>query len=512
MKRVSALTIQWAAAGLALLLMIGAATLLAHPLASQRAAPQHEDEANAPLEVINDAGPGSRAASAAKASASALSPAAAVPTAFHNIRVEENWPQQSGSSLKYIPINRSGSAYLSLGGQVRVRSEFWDDFFFSNAPGRDDSFGLFRLRLHGDLYLGSHVRFFVEGKSALSSGRDLPGGNRPIDVDHVDLLNALVDIKAPAGDGSFTFRLGRQEIQLGKQRLISPLDWANTRRSFDAARSILKMGGWRLDTFFGRLVQVRKYDFNSYNNSGNDLFGAYLSGNLGKSGLNADFYWLGLDRDRSTRQGVSGSENRHSLGARLGGRIGESRFDFDVEGTYQFGDHADRDIRAEMFSAIVGYSLPEHSWNPRFFLGFDYASGDDDPNDGSTETFDQLFPLAHAYLGFADVTSRQNNVDLHGGVTFKPIKRFGVRMDIHQLWRANENDALYNAGGSAVLSGGPGTPKEIGTEIDLTVTFKPKAGWLVSAGYSRVFAGDFVKASTPGQDINFVHLGVQYTS
>ena len=36
------------------------------------------------------------------------------------------------------------------------------------------------------------------------------------------------------------------------------------------------------------------------------------------------------------------------------------------------------------------------------------TGGDSDPLDGTAGTFNQLFPLAHKYLGHADVLARQN--------------------------------------------------------------------------------------------------------
>ncbi len=145
------------------------------------------------------------------------------PATFQNIRFEEVWTSDSNdSSLKYIPLNDSGTSFLSLGGQIRIRGESWNNFGFLDAPGRSDTFGLLRIRLHADFYLGPHVRFFVEGKSAQSSGRDLPGGNRTLDIDTIDIQNLIVDLKAPiSSDGSVFFRLGRQELQFGKQRLVS---------------------------------------------------------------------------------------------------------------------------------------------------------------------------------------------------------------------------------------------------------------------------------------------------
>lgn len=49
-------------------------------------------------------------------------------------------------------------------------------------------------------------------------------------------------------------------------------------------------------------------------------------------------------------------------------------------------------IHAWMAAADAGYTFETCSWTPRLGIGFDYGSGDDDPNDGTHDTFNQLYP------------------------------------------------------------------------------------------------------------------------
>jgi hypothetical protein len=87
--------------------------------------------------------------------------------------------------------------------------------------------------LHADFHAGEHFRAFVMGKSALVTDRELIGGRRTVDQDEADLQDAFVDLMTTVGDTKLLLRSGRQEMAFGKQRLISPLDWANSRRTFD---------------------------------------------------------------------------------------------------------------------------------------------------------------------------------------------------------------------------------------------------------------------------------------
>ena len=214
---------------------------------------------------------------------------------FQNIRAEDSQEARE-AALYYTPLKLNDASSLSVGGQVRVRGEYWENWNF--AEQNDDEFLLTRIRLHTDLRVCQGFRVYVEGISALAYDRDLPpkGGKRPIDHDALDLLNAFGDITV----GDSTLRAGRQEMSYGRQRLISPLDWVNTRRTFDGARLMNTLGGWQADLFVTRLVLVQKYEFND-GDSGQDFYGAYATHKLAATKGDLDIYLLGLDKDWAYR-------------------------------------------------------------------------------------------------------------------------------------------------------------------------------------------------------------------
>lgn len=430
---------------------------------------------------------------------------------FQNLRFEEIWPQSGNSGrLKHIVLGRDEDLVLSLGGQLRLRGESWSNFSFGSSKSQDDEFGLFRLRLHADLQFKSRFRVFVEGKSALAAGRELPGGFRILDVDSADLQNALVDLKILPEADRLTLRVGRQELQFGKQRLVSPLDWSNTRpRSFDGARAIVRAGVWRLDAFWTQHVQVRKYALNS-SNSGTRFFGAYAAGKLPGLPFDLDLYWLGLTRERSFFGGVGGREERHTFGARMGGSL-RPGLDFDFEAARQLGEHGTRDVRAYSITGQLGHRFVNVRTTPRLYIGFDRASGDEDPFDGKVGTFNQLFPLGHAYFGFIDTVARQNAIDWNHGLSFNPVAQVVLSTDFHQFWRASRQDALYDAGGAVVRPGNAGTAKRLGWEIDFTAEYKVNRHSLVTGGLSYFLPGRFIRESGSSERIRFSYLTLQYT-
>lgn len=432
-------------------------------------------------------------------------------------RDEEDWSSFDPATgddwldpIKHVSLTDDGSVWASFGGELRLRVENWQNFGFNG--NNDDTFALGRALLHADLHVGEHVRFFVQGISALATDRDLPGGQRTLDVNELDLQSAFADIIFPTEGGpTFTLRVGRQEFLFGKQRLVSPLPWANDMRSWDAARLIVELDRWRVDAFFSRYINSQKYEFDDWE-PGSDFYGVYAAGKVGASArpFDLDLYFLGLNRSSATFNGTTGEEDRFSIGARFGGKIGDTGLDFDVEGTYQFGDVGSADVSAFSIAALLGYTFGESSMTPRVHLGFDYASGDDSPGDGDVNTFNQLFPLGHAYFGYMDFVGRQNVIDVSGGFSIKPLPKLTLKLEGHLFWRADTSDAMYNAGGGVVRPGGGSDESEIGQEIDLTVIYALDRHLTLEAGYSHFFSGAFIEDTGPDDDMDWVYAMATY--
>jgi hypothetical protein len=162
-------------------------------------------------------------------------------------------------------------------------------------------------------------------------------------------------------------------------------------------------------------------------------------------------------------------------------------------------------------------------------MGFDYASGDDDPNDSDLQTYNQLFPTAHQYFGYADVIGRQNIVDAHGGVQFHLLenKRFAKNLAFeiqqHVFWRANTSDALYNTGAGAAAAppvagiaraAGGSDASYVGNELDLLLNWQMDRHLAGYIGYSHFFAGDFISqtgGANGSQDIDSLYAALVYT-
>lgn len=413
--------------------------------------------------------------------------------------------------LKHIDLNDDGSVWLSAGGSARARYEHYENYKFD--PKYDDGFLLTRVRLHGDLRAGEHFRAFVEGKSAFSTERSLSGGQRTADTDELALQQAFVDFILPVGSQTtLTLRPGRQMLSFGKERLVSAMPWRNTLMTWDGVSLILDHGGWNTQAFWAQNVPVQKYDFNSSDRQ-TQFFGVYATGPLSEThGIHADAYFLGLDQSdiTNTFNGTTGAERRYTVGGRLFGEVPCCGLDYDVEAAYQFGDLGAFGIQAWAFATEIGYTF-DCKTKARPFIGFDYASGDNSAG-GNVQTFNQLFALEHAFLGYIDTIGRQNIIDVSTGLSLEPIKKLKARAAYHVFWRASTSDAIYNSSGP-LIAGGAAGDRFVGTEIDLTLKYKLKKNTYLMVGYSRFFAGDFVNngAPTKNQDIQSVKFQVQWT-
>ncbi|MFM1921065.1 MAG: hypothetical protein RLZZ303_2699 [Candidatus Hydrogenedentota bacterium] len=452
--------------------------------------------------------------------------------AFTNLRYDENWatydPAAGGTWMAPIKhIDLSDSVWLSLGGDLRLRWEYFDGANFDNA--NEDSYLLYRTYLHADLHLGPHWRVFLQGRFSEVDKRELPGGNREaLDYDRVDLWNTFIEASYPVGDLRLTARLGRLELQYGKQRLISPLDWVNNRRIFDGVQTQLAAadGRWKLDAFVTQPVVIDG-DSLTWNDTDDDrvFAGLYYTVKLGEAGKHGlDAYLLYQQRDALALV----REDLYTLGARAFGPV-YGNLSYDVEAAWQFGEREvsgrffdnTLDINAWFASAEFKYTFAEAWGKPYLALGLDYASGDGDPTDDDVETFNQLYPLGHAYFGYIDTVALQNvkAVKLGSGIALVPNK-LTAAADYHWLWRAHEGDGLYNAGGAPVRGAQFVTPggrtvtaqeSELGQELDLTLNYTPNRHLAFALGYSRFWAGDFLQETGVADDTDFVYLQAEVT-
>ena len=439
------------------------------------------------------------------------------PPKYELLRYREDWsallcvppcerPDLS-DRIKAVPVAGDGCWWANFGGQVRVRCESFQNFAFGAIADDDDSWFLSRVRLHADLHAGEHLRAYVEGIYADQDERT--AGPRAIDENHGDLLDAFVEAFGRVGPATEAgVRLGRFEMNYGKQRVIGAFDWANTRRTYEGVGAWAKTASRRLDGWVTRPVVVDADEFDERDDDA--LFAGLYYADASCPDLKWDAYLLHLARDRATWLGVADDETRWTVGLRGDGPFRGTRFDWDAEAAYQLGRFGGETISAGMVTAEVGWKPCGTCFEPRIALGADWASGDDGAG-GGLGTYDQLFPTGHLWFGYADFVGRQNVTAARLTATAKPGPKWTVRADLHRFWRSSEDDAAYNAGGGVLRAPAGSGERDLATEVDLTIKFSPDRHWDLEAGWARAFAGSFLEETGAHGDVDFLWLSAAFT-
>src|SRR6056297_1049623 len=232
-----------------------------------------------------------------------------------------------GDRLKGIDLPHDGK--LDVSGEFRLRYHDERNFRGPNGiTGVDDLFWLTRYRHAGNYRATSWLRLYTEFLYADPAGEQTtPLG---IEENHGDLRNLFADIRLlETGTGELFLRSGRQEMLYGSQRLISPLDWSNTRRTFDGFKLSYRGADWNVDGFFLNPVANDVKGFDERRDAV-DFWGVYASRKGWEIGT-VDTYFLSLENDQV-------GFRYDTLGARISGQRSGLLYAF--EGGVQFGDNA----------------------------------------------------------------------------------------------------------------------------------------------------------------------------
>lgn len=438
--------------------------------------------------------------------------AASTRPAYAAERYDEDWSFLRDRSkrtdffdpIKWIPLDKDGSVFLTLGGELRERFQDVRNMEFGLPSPTHEENGFHRIFLFADVHLGPHFRTFVDLVNA-----EIMGGIAnppPTEKDPLDLLQAFADLILPVRDhGSFTLRFGRHEMTFGSGRFISFRDTPNVRREFDGVRTFWTNGnGKRLDAFLVRPVNPQLGVFNDHGDSTQLFWGVYattpVAVNAAKMGLSLDLYYLGLDRKNATVAQGTAQERRHTIGARLfGKRTGfdwdEARdfrrpsqtdndpaFDWDVEGAFQFGSFATAQIRAWMISSNWGYTVAEYPLSPRLGLKADVLSGDQNLQDNRLGTFNPLYPSLQ-YYSQPGLFGPSNLINLQPNITVAATKSVSVNVAWSSLRRESTADAFY-APPLVPVSGTVNGKRLIGQESSVNLAWQATVHLTVTATYA----------------------------
>jgi hypothetical protein len=417
-------------------------------------------------------------------------------------------------------------------GEVRENNR---DFDSSVHDDNDDSWLLNRFRLGLALKPVTWLKIYgqtQDAREAFSDRANIPGVRSAEGDDIFDLRQgyvALGDIKK----FPLLLTVGRQAVSYGDSRLVADSKWGNFGRTFDAVRLRFEQPRYWVEGFAMRPVQIERHEFNA-SDSEDNFFGGYFSTELIPK-QTTDFYVFYRDKsdnqpdlDPTNKIDPEGSWNGPAARfATLGARVKSKRdalqgWDYSGELAYEVGDVYASDLASARFNlsafalhAAVGYTAKELPWKPRCGLEYDYASGDSDPKDGNSESFQNLFPSNHDKYGFMDEFSWRNIHDLRFQINAKPAKKLELEFDFHAFWLADTHDYWYRSNGISTLRTKTPDGRDVrtigarsfaGEEVDLTATYELAKGVKLQAGYSHFFAGPYLADTGASSDADFGYL------
>ena len=441
---------------------------------------------------------------------------AAPQVGYRLLRYDEDWTflrdprkrRDVWDPLKYVPLNRPETAYVSFGGETRERYEYYSSVGFGRGPTDRDGYFLERTLLHADAHFGDGARLFAQFGSSEEDGRK--GGPRPFDRDTRDVVQLFADgrLKLTPQD-AVTLRVGRQQMSFGSARLVGTGEGLNVLTRFDGAHAILQTRTWRVDAFDTRTTASSYGIADGAAQYKRLLWGVYGTNPTQFGRTNGlDVYYLDFNSRSEIYTSGTGREERRTGGVRLFGQNGP--IDYNNELIYQWGRFQGGDIDAYSIQTDNGITARRWHLSPRLGLRLDMATGDRNPADHGLQTFNPLF-VAPNYYNQSSLAGVRNFVDVHPTLDLHPAKTVGVLLDWDFFWRESLKDGLYGPTGTGILAAASGSEsKFVGSTPNAQATWNADRHVTLIADYARFYPGGFLKDSRLNKTVDYFTGWIDY--
>jgi hypothetical protein len=484
-------------------------------------------------------------AAAATAGAQYVPPSPAAPTPGLIDDYLKTEPALTG--WDFIINDRGRYEDKSDAGTTHAGSNF--DFFAASPTDNSNTYWLNRL-MPKLSYSGGLINFVVEGRSSYSFGDDrytatAAGKNLAEDDGPFQLQMAYVligDLKT----FPVTLKVGRQELTYGDQRLVGNAFWLNIPHTFDAVKLRYQNAFFGVDVFAARLVYVEEDHFEQ-SNPNDTLSGAYFDfpGLAPENVTELYLFARNVDRGIVTDNWslvpapfrFTAPQDLYTAGYRTKTKPGAlGPWDYGIELMWQTGDRTAVFPATPVATAKTAPRLNQDAWafvlqggytwksaplSPRAAVIISCASGDRNPTDKDSETFQNLLPSNHGLYGMMDLSSLQNIEDYRFSLSATPSETTRLTLDLHQQYLESTDDYWYNVAGVPRNTAGaapgsgkgfginPGYSSDLGQEIDFLGGWTVHKGLLLEAGIGHFFRGDYVKESlrvVGSKDANYGYI------
>lgn len=417
--------------------------------------------------------------------------------------------------------------WLDFSVEQRTRYETIDGRYRAGGSGGDQ-----QIALQNDVFLQAHLGRFragVEFLDARALGVDSGSTLNNTHANNADFVQGYV---AWANQNVFFSGIGaeiiagRQTLNLGSRRLVARNVFRNTLNNFTGVRlRLVDYGSWEFNGFVTMPV-IR------YPNNAADLLDeihqfdeedthTWFSGGILQmhdlfNGLNAEVYLYHLDEGDSI---YHQTRNRRYFtpGMRFYLKPKAGQFDFQLEAIGQLGtvrsstaatNGTDLDHAAWYQHIDIGYTF-DMPWKPRLALEYDYASGDEDPNDNKDQRFDTLYGARRFEFGPTGMYGAfaRSNINTPGyRIQLAPRSDLKFNARHRVFWLASDRDA-WTTSGLRDISGN--TSDYIGHQLEMSVRWNVNSSLNFETGWAHLFKGEFAKNTTnapQAQDTDYFYV------
>jgi hypothetical protein len=408
---------------------------------------------------------------------------------LHGADTDSNWPPHFGT--------------LRFSFEFRDRLETRTGVGFGLSPDLENP--LFRTRVGAEYKPLSWLKLSAMGQDARAPLYGTPAPNTARDT--MDLHEGYLEF-FPDEKTGFGATVGRRMVSYGEGRLIGVPQWSNTSRTYDVAQLYYRLPRARLEVLMVSVVKVRPDEFNRPE-LGDRLWGTYDSfPGLVPKGL-AEFYVLRREQNRPGGFTGAGTLGVTTVGGRATGPL-PMALKYSVETAGQTGH-----VGLQSQRGYAWYS----NLSRRVSLGrpvdlaieYKYASGSDDLKSSHNGTFDQLYAANHDKFGHEDLFGWRNIHNLRSLDTVQIYKGVALNVMYDNFWLASARDSLYNGQGRPIVTDPKGASgRHVAQELDCYGTYS-RSGFTFGAGFGHLFAGEFLRKTTPGVNTRYLYIFQSYS-
>ena len=381
-------------------------------------------------------------------------------------------------------------SWLHVALEQRGRFETLTNRFYENGEGASKVFAL-RSRLYAEVReLTDPLQFVIEVQDSRGTLADNPFFLPEQHNNELDFLQAQIRLSSNSNDQDMTsmqLQIGRFTMDLGGRRLAARNRMRNTTNAFDGVLwRIGQSTNWTLRTFASRPVIINPTALDSSRDGGLFWGSAYTQRLSQRTTIES--YYLALKDDVQ----IFPNRQYSTLGGRLVRTPLSGAVDLEIESVWQFGRTDSLTHKAHFQHGTIGYQFST-TWQPRMAFHYDFASGDENPDDQQFGRFDTLFGARRFELNPTGIYGPFVRSNLHTPglrMSANPNDDFRMSVFYRAFWLAESRDAWVGP----MLQDPTGTAgRFLGNQVEIAATWQLLPSLNAEIGYAHFYKGSFIR-------------------